>query len=288
MMMLTSFYDREPPANLYHYTDSAALLGIMKGRELWATHIRYLNDAREFVHAIEIAKEYVDQLQKSKSSILLRNLKWTLDGMPGNTFIISFSEVSDLLSQWRGYCPAGGYSLNFNAAKLKELAAQQLFVMVKCSYEREEQENLIKQLIHSAIDNFEGYKLPHPHTEDLNEESRAHVFCGTWFFPKMQRLASAMKHPAFSEEQEWRLVGALYKPLPPMDLRPRGSILVPFEVFKLSPNNNAPLEGIIESVMVGPNADQELATFGVERLQQLDLIRNMRIERSTAPYRVTY
>jgi hypothetical protein len=40
--------------------------------------------------------------------------------------------------------------------------------------------------------------------------------------------------------------------------------------------------------MVGPNADQELAAFGVERLQQLDLVKNMRIERSTAPYRMTY
>lgn len=285
--MLANFYGQEPPAFLHHYTDAVALLGIVKQRELWATHIRYLNDAREFVHAIDLAKSYVAQQIQLGNAILLENLTYTLDSMPGNTFIVSFSEVSDLLSQWRGYCRSGGYSLEFDTASIKDLADQQRFALVKCTYDRAEQEQLIRTLVLEALTEFPDFNPGPPFPQDMSEQHRAHVFAGKWFFPKMQRLASAMKDPAFSEEREWRLIGGLWKPLPPLDVRPRGSLIVPYEIFKLHSDEQANFQGVIKRVIVGPNPDQEIAQFGVERLQQCGYIQEMRIDASKVPYRVT-
>ncbi len=41
--------DQAEPELLYHYTTQEGLLGIFDTQEIWATHIRYLNDkTREF------------------------------------------------------------------------------------------------------------------------------------------------------------------------------------------------------------------------------------------------
>lgn len=36
---------------LFHYTTAAGLLGILKSAKLWATDLRFLNDAQEFIYA---------------------------------------------------------------------------------------------------------------------------------------------------------------------------------------------------------------------------------------------
>src|SRR6266853_5638707 len=48
----------EPPAGrLYHYTDSAGLIGILKSSLFWATNIYYLNDRSEVKHCADLIKE---------------------------------------------------------------------------------------------------------------------------------------------------------------------------------------------------------------------------------------
>jgi hypothetical protein len=286
--MLTEYYGQRPPPVLHHYTDAAGLLGIIKGRALWATHIRFLNDAREFVHAVNLAESYVQKLKGQHNPSLLSILGTTLEGMPGNTFVISFSEDGDVLSQWRGYCRSGGYSMDFVSQKLQQFATEQRFVLVKCTYDRNEQERLIQNLILEAIREFPHYVPTEILPTVMTEEDRARFFAAKWFFPKMQRLASAMKDPSFKEEREWRLIGALFVPLPPLDLRPRGSLLIPYETFKLESSAAPTFEGVISRVLVGPNPDQDLAVFGIERMKQCGYIGwDMQIETSKIPYRVT-
>jgi len=285
--MLEDFYNQQPPEILHHYTDAGGLLGIAKGRQLWATHIRYMNDAREFIHAMDLAGEYVDRLRKGSDSQLLLNLRHAIDSMPGNTFVISFSGEDDLLSQWRGYCPSGGYSLDFHTAKLREFAVQQRFVMVKCTYDRAEQSRLIECLVDTAIKDFADFIPALPFRPDGDENYRAINFAATKFFPRMQKLASAMKDPAFATEKEWRLVGGLFRPLPPIDVRVRGSVLIPYEIFRLHSGDGAPqvFEGVIPRVLVGPNSQQELAQFGAERLNQIGYLSGTMIHASRIPYR---
>jgi hypothetical protein len=48
---------RQPPDILYHYTTQPGLLGIIRTQEIWASHTQYLNDAREFRHAIAVVED---------------------------------------------------------------------------------------------------------------------------------------------------------------------------------------------------------------------------------------
>jgi hypothetical protein len=49
--------EQTPAKPLYHYTTQEGLLGIVKNREIWATHTQYLNDRLEYKHALEISPE---------------------------------------------------------------------------------------------------------------------------------------------------------------------------------------------------------------------------------------
>ena len=46
-----------PHGPLYHYTTQVGLLGIVRNREIWATHTQYLNDSREFSYAVQMVRE---------------------------------------------------------------------------------------------------------------------------------------------------------------------------------------------------------------------------------------
>jgi hypothetical protein len=55
---------------LYHYTTQRGLLGIISSKEIWVTHTQYLNDRRQFVHAIDLAREEVQRLGATKALTL--------------------------------------------------------------------------------------------------------------------------------------------------------------------------------------------------------------------------
>jgi Polysaccharide biosynthesis protein/Polysaccharide biosynthesis C-terminal domain len=138
MKLLEEFYSQKPTVPLAHYTSASGLSGILSSKSLWATHIRFLNDSKEFVHAVGLAREYLKTFRSRPSTttngLLTDRLFGCLDAMLGNTWIVSFSEDGDLLSQWRGYCPTGGYVINFQPQRLEALAGQQQrFILAKCA-----------------------------------------------------------------------------------------------------------------------------------------------------------
>ena len=55
--------------DIWHYTDWAGLNGILKSKQLWASHILYLNDSNEMSHAIKRFKEIITS-RITKNSIL--------------------------------------------------------------------------------------------------------------------------------------------------------------------------------------------------------------------------
>lgn len=55
--ILSILLPAQPPETLYHYTTQAGLIGIIQESEIWATHTQYLNDSREYIHALELVRE---------------------------------------------------------------------------------------------------------------------------------------------------------------------------------------------------------------------------------------
>src|SRR5882724_1530284 len=119
-MNVKEILDRHPPHILYHYTTQTGLLGIVTGREIWASHTQYLNDVREFRHAIDIVEEElssmkIDPLYQDKADLLSEMEQRLREGIESiNVCVCSFSADGDVLSQWRAYGGgASGFSIGF-------------------------------------------------------------------------------------------------------------------------------------------------------------------------------
>lgn len=105
--ILDEVLSRRPDKPLYHYTRQSGLLGIIRDKQIWATHTQYLNDRREYLHALDLVRKEIDELLATtdrQSRSILQEMK---DGLSGtermNVCVCSFSEDRDSLSQWRAY-----------------------------------------------------------------------------------------------------------------------------------------------------------------------------------------
>jgi hypothetical protein len=134
----------QPDGLLYHYTTQEGLLGILERKKIWASHLQYLNDASEGQIFTKLLRDEFKQRTAKGSKdtaqkfIAFSQLMGVLEGQPESkiqcaenkvldwglnafswinaqdTFVASFSEQGDLLSQWRAYSgETGGYSLGF-------------------------------------------------------------------------------------------------------------------------------------------------------------------------------
>jgi hypothetical protein len=124
--------NRRPPAVLFHYTSPTGLVGIARSKTIWATDIRFLNDKKEIQHSLDITHSIIEGFYKVNDDP--HKLKWLaydfVEYLRINlrkmwnprVYVSSFTEEGDLLSQWRGYCPKGGFSLGFSFNLLSKVA----------------------------------------------------------------------------------------------------------------------------------------------------------------------
>ena len=123
-------------STLFHYTTAAGLLGILRSSTLWATDLRFLNDAQESIYAQELV---ADAVQGMKNPVLdpghvahgmgqpaverfARYQGFVLDALNSaeyGVYVACFCESGDLLSQWRGYGSDHGYAIELNTDALK-------------------------------------------------------------------------------------------------------------------------------------------------------------------------
>jgi Protein of unknown function (DUF2971) len=138
---------------LYHYTSNEGLQGIIENDNIWATHIRFLNDYTEFIQAFK--EEYlgaltdsflaglpesVDEKARQMIKVVLSKrrfpgLQKIIESNGHESFVCSFTgttpginaapqsrgDPGDRLSQWRGYSRSSqGFSLGFDRELLKK------------------------------------------------------------------------------------------------------------------------------------------------------------------------
>jgi hypothetical protein len=139
-------------SSVFHYTDSAGLLGILSSKSLFATDYRYLNDIsegsliRDLILPIledEIAEIVPRLAEKGLLRGFYENLgarghrlqaegfyKSLVDSLDATTppFVLSFCRHTEekaikhgLLSQWRGYAGSAGFAIEFDEPELVEL-----------------------------------------------------------------------------------------------------------------------------------------------------------------------
>lgn len=272
------------PDFLYHYTSGQALLGILESDSVWASQIRYMNDSKEFTHAVEHATQALHMLSMASSnqtgtrSELCRaviSYLEKLDHLP--LYVACFSEIFDSLSQWRGYCPPNcGYSLGFDRVKLESAAEEQGFKLKKCVYDRDVQSQTVSKWASKTIEALEAGcptgADPFRYTHDNSDK----------FLPDFVAFAPYMKDPSFSDEHEWRIVGRFRGDDKLVNLRPGRSLLVPYVQFCLySKTDRSP----IYDICVGPTPDPRLAINSLSLLFWKDVGIPGGMSTSSVPYR---
>jgi hypothetical protein len=256
----------QPTQRLYHYTDTAGLLGITKSCHMWATHVRHLNDSEEYHSALTRVEEVLQELLRGTE---YGPTQWTphdaLRHMrEAPVFVTCFSEMGNLLSQWRAYCPKGGYAIGFDPKHLDELIRNQDSTFAKCIYDETKQDRMIEAIARALIDTFKDIDIK----TLLNPENPALVALG-----RIMRCAALIKNGHFYEEREWRFVSSY-----PFDYvvhyRPGRFGLTPFLKCDMSTVDlkSGGKQLKCASLTIGPNPDMEASfkaaeTFGRTHLR---------------------
>jgi hypothetical protein len=239
------FDDEEPRGLLYHYTSLEGLIGIINGKSLRATHVRYLNDISEIRHAFsnENTKALIGELLPGLDEPKYKILSEALNGLiiPNedryDAFIISFTDdaavsginhkhIGARLSQWRGYSGgSGGFSLGFDSKRImgawescqiKDTGAG--LYLLRCEYEPEEKMKAAKNVgaakrkdfdsVHAQymkLFNEENHRAP-DEAEAQDLTMRANIRVLSAAFTDYYLRAARFKNEAFSEEAEWRII----------------------------------------------------------------------------------
>jgi|GEM_PF-6014784 len=129
----------------------------------------YLNDASEYVYADDVFKGCVVgiNLEDPYAESIAKNVL-LFPGLPFlERYTSCFCERGDLLSQWRAYaCAGAGYAIRFDWAHLNsKCIATGSAMLGQISYQKKEQENLIRELV------SRHFKAP----EERNPENLAAV-----------------------------------------------------------------------------------------------------------------
>lgn len=195
-----------PPPLLYHYTSPNGLIGILRAKELWATNTSFLNDFNELVEATNTAKNAIWNMLNRRGLTsgevsLLEEMRQQAGSAAKRYYVCSFSEDGDSLSQWRAYCPnSGGYAIGFPSRQLAALASELGWFFVKCVYEHEEKYGIINDTVLSFLNEYRTH---------ISEQAREEEFTRNlvWrFCQHLAQIGGAIKHRAFSNEREWRLI----------------------------------------------------------------------------------
>lgn len=246
------------PDTLYHYTSVEGLDGIASSRTIWASAARYMNDAKEFTLAVDIARRHVAKRESEESdrnrARLFRYLHDQLERVESlEVCIFSLSREGDLLSQWRAYCPPnGGYSIGFPGSLLRAVMAPQGGMLVPCEYERRSQVQLVEEALAPALRDLPN-SVPEG-DEAIKELGEEHVGA---LFNQLIFVAPLIKHHSFEEEHEWRLIWIPGRSDPNrLRFRVGSGTYVPFVPLSLDHNGQSiPFA----EVVIGPMPDQDSA-----------------------------
>ncbi|KGE02911.1 DUF2971 domain-containing protein [Pseudohaliea rubra] len=246
-----------PRETLYHYTSLAGVLGIVGSAELRASDIRYMNDSTELRHTLDLLGRQVTRrilAGVDNPALLNAFLEWLSHRVVSGPMLFgaSFRANGNLLSQWRGYSVHGkGVSLGMAPAHILASAEAQDFQVGRCIYAPSEQDRLIGNII-DAVEQlgaaFAG--------EERGENPWLPLF--QRIEGDLLRIAAVLKHPAFEEEQEWRIVSPVITDVASdrVAFREGSSMLIPYYPFDLRDDDG---RLSLEHCYLGPTGNIDLS-----------------------------
>lgn len=234
---------------IYHYTDLNAAISIAKNAEIWLTDYRFLNDKEEFITGYEVLLKAINEYRGLEDEYpqgfiedVLNSLKFICEDNfqnleRNNIFVASFSNVSDLLGQWRNY---GKYCIELDSEFFKNKEVD----VLECHYLYNDDDAL--EYANTLTENQILPKLL-----DIWHENRN--FLTVDLSSLIDIYALSFKHQAFDDESEVRFVLSCPPDDERISFRARGDMLIPYM--------SVPFERyLLKSIKIGPLNNQDLAS----------------------------
>lgn len=268
-------------AKLCHYTTLEGALGIITGRDLWLSHLRFSNDDDEFLYGLKLVGNELDALAEATPADagrvqLINDVKARIDEQREQPIYIScFCEHDNLLSQWRGYADnGGGVSIEFDADGFRAYSGPDSLLgltrLWRVIYKEESQRRIVQRA------------LEFPYWGAGPDQVRFIADALSFFLP-------TFKNADFIDEKERRLI---FTPDPAKAPKPRfrtrGGMLVPYmrmrDMAGLPPDATA--ERLpIKRVLVGPGRHRLLNRDSLRMALATEGYVNVPVEVSSTPYR---
>lgn len=242
---------------VYHYTSALGFAEVTKRNRIWVTNSAYLNDQGELSYPVRLAVDVVHERWKAaetdKKKMFLNSVARSLQSHEAfqRWYVACFSHQGNQLSQWRAYCPDGGYSLGFDRKKLAKVFNDRGFRCGDVIYDEAVQRSKINDIIEKHVENAQRVRGKYPDVPDAEFDNES-----------VNTLSLALseefiffKAKSFAEEAEWRVVRYLL-PDQEVHFRARNGILTPYLEAEI-----ADLDGRLPlvKVWVSPLGDQLLA-----------------------------
>lgn len=292
MKKIDEFFELPPKKTLYHYTGIGSLLGIEQSESLWASSVYFLNDGEEIVYAQKLLIKLIKEKEAHgiEADFLNQFIEWVkpFNNIPYNMFIFSLSEEQNLLSQWRSYTPHGkGVSIGFSPMAVKNIIKENKLKIAKCRYDNDEHSEIMNILLERMLHTFRN---SHPRLDTSKEphNQEYHKFLEQ-FRGDILQVFSTIKHPAFKEEKEWRLISKYYPSyvVPEIKYREGASMLVPYTEFRIQRWHDKKEHAhsvYFESVCLGPSQHANLSFNALQNFLSNKKISHVTVN-SNVPYR---
>jgi hypothetical protein len=264
-------YEQLRSANLlWHYTTWVALEGVIRHNRIWASHIEYLNDSREYVHGVDLIKPLLERLGLNQEADTFSQ-RAVVD-----IYTSSFSKRFDSLSQWRAYAGVGiGIAIGFDRTALETMAKRYGTEVIECYYLK--QGDFSEDTIAGLRDRLEHLKQlrdeafrPKSPQESMGSKAgmRYGMALGSTVHSYLPSVAAMVKDYGFHEECESRLT--VQKGLnreAELCFRVRGSLVVPYIEMELTAKGETdPTANPIRGILIGPSVHKELVKKAVHML----------------------
>lgn len=259
--------DAQRPASLFHYTNASGLLGILNDSLIWASDLRFLNDAQEMTYALDLFKHSLDEMvnpaldpshpvhehAESFGAVFESYKSMVRAEMGGASFSIyvaCFCEFGDLLSQWRAYGSDHGYAIEFKTAALNAAIGETAGypparMLAPVHYGVKAAASALVTAVKDVTkDTNLGHVGVHAHYMAL----------------RLSALLATVKHPGFREEREWRTIAGFEKYDHGLTkFRSSSMAIMPYIEIPF------PRDAII-SIRVGPGRHTDIRKQGVQQL----------------------
>ena len=283
--------------DIWHYTSSQGLKGIVENDNIWFSDRRFLNDQSECSYVYQLIKELLNDgffmdfedvfidwihfLTQEFTNTDIEHQKQDTVLIP--CYVASFSKENDSLSLWNYYTKSqqhAGYALNFNTEELlKNIKSQTENLNYSYTngiviYSKEEQFALLKDLLKEYHQIFVKYK-------NAQKNFQIEIF----FFEIINLLDIYnlfFKPSSYEVEQEYRFVIAdtntINNNITNLKFRIFNDIFIPYiELFNI--------RKLIKEIKISPSQNQKLLENSISIFKNNYKLHNIEFSKSDIPMR---